>query len=155
MPDNCFRIVGKPDYLNGYMIEVAAKGSGVTWGSVNWEDDPFEDLECSSVTMAAADQVDICEVLFQAEVDQATEEGWGTLTWITVGDDGTDTILSELQANVKGGASPRQFTTLWFDHDLDEQIKHTAAKPEPMHDLYDQNDDDRTDTDPWQQLCRW
>ena len=48
-------------------------------------------------------------------------------------------ILSELQANVKGGASPRQFTTLWFDHDLDGQIKHTAAKPEEMHDLYDQN----------------
>ncbi len=141
-PDNCFRIVGDPDYLNGYTVEVAAKGSGVTWGSVNWEDDPFEDLECGSETFTTSDQVDVCEVLFQAEVDQATEEGWETLTWVLAAGatDATDTVLGELQAAVKGGASSRQFTTLWFDHDLDGQIKHTAAKPEPMHDLYDQND---------------
>ena len=139
-PDNCFRIVGDPDYLNGYTIEVAAKNSGVTWGSVNWEDDPFEDLECPSVTMAAADQVDVC-ALFEDEVDQATEEGWGTLSWVTVGAAGTDTVLSELQANVKGDdPSSRQFTTLWFDHDLDGKIKG-----DPMHDLYDQNQGDTAD----------
>ena len=140
-PDSCFRIVGKPDYLNGYTVEVAAKDSGVTWGSVNWENDPFEELNCGFETFAAADQVDVCEVLFEAEVDQATAEGWGTLSWVLAagGNDGTDTVLGELQTAVKGGASSRQFTTLWFDHDLDEQIATTAAKPEPMHDLYDQN----------------
>ena len=142
-PDNCFRIVGKPDYLSGYTIEVAAKGSGVTWGSVSWEDDPFEELECPSVTMAAADEVDVC-ALFEDEVDQATAEGWGNLTWIlTDATDGTDTVLSELQTAVKGGASPRQFTTLWFDHDLDGKIKK-----DPMHDLYDNNDTDTDNADP-------
>lgn len=63
-------------------------------------------------------------------------------------------MLSELQSAVKGGASARQFTTLWFDHDLDGQIKHTSAKPEEMHDLYDQNDTDRTDTTPGNNFFR-
>ena len=74
MPESCFRIIGTPDYLSGYSIEVAAKGSAVAWGSVKWEDDPFEDLTCESVTFMASEQVDIC-ALFEDEVDYALDKG--------------------------------------------------------------------------------
>ena len=134
-PDNCFRIVGDPDYLGGYTVETSAKGSAVTWGSVEWEDDPFEDLTCDSMTFVTMAQVDVC-ALFDTEVDQALGEGWLDPTFTYSGTDGTDTIMVELQAEVDG-ASPYRFSTLWFDHDLDGKIKK-----DPMHDLYDQNSAD-------------
>ena len=37
-----------PDYLAGYSIELQPQGAGVTWGRVDWEEDPFKDLKCES-----------------------------------------------------------------------------------------------------------
>ena len=87
-PDNCFRIgANKINYLADYAIELAAKGSAVSWGSVDWEahfgeegDNPFMDMDmplaCDTVMVAAADEVDVCS-LFEEEVDRALDAGWG------------------------------------------------------------------------------
>ena len=84
-PDNCFRVrVGGDataknpklsNYLDGYTVEVAAADSEVAWGKVEWDPDPFEDLECESMTFMAADQLDVC-AMFEDEVDQAVAAGW-------------------------------------------------------------------------------
>ncbi len=61
-PDNCFRLsaAGAVNYLDGYGIELAAKGSAVTWGSkVDWDEDPFEDLKCDSMTFMATEAMDV------------------------------------------------------------------------------------------------
>ena len=46
-----------------------------TWGSVDWEENPFEDLTCDSVTVMVADEVDVC-AMFDDEVDYAIGKGW-------------------------------------------------------------------------------
>ena len=80
-PDGCFRVVShRIDYLQDYMIELAPKGSSVSWGSVEWEDSPFVDAEgealaCPSKEIDAIDQVNVCD-LFEEEVDRALAEGW-------------------------------------------------------------------------------
>ena len=48
----------------------------VSWGDVEWEDDPFEDLTCGdSDPIMVADHVDICD-MFDTEVGMATGKGW-------------------------------------------------------------------------------
>lgn len=134
-PDNCFRIDASPaDYLSGYSVEVAAKGSSVTWGSVNWEDDPFEGLTCDTMTFAASDHADICD-LFEMEVDQALAAGWvgdangdgdttdtadrGAVS-IIVSTDDTDAVI-EWRTGLRSATSHR-FKTLWFDDNLDGKL---------------------------------
>ena len=87
-PDNCFRVSANGiNYLADYAIELAATGSAVSWGSVDWEehfgeegDNPFMDMDmplaCDTVMVAAADEVDVCG-LFEDEVDRALEAGFG------------------------------------------------------------------------------
>ena len=48
----------------------------MTWGDVDWETDPFEDLDCEPMTFKAADQIDVC-AMFEDEVDQAMDPGLG------------------------------------------------------------------------------
>ena len=165
MPESCFRIVGTPDYLSGYSIEAAAKGSAVAWGSVEWEDDPFDGLTCDSVTFMASEQVDIC-ALFEDEVDYALDKGeeWvpsirfnsyttgtTTVTGVDGNDDGSPDVAraaadqwrpDQWMASLKKGVSGRQFKTLWFDDNLDGKLpKVASAKPgaKGLNDLYDAN----------------
>ena len=168
-PESCFRILGTPDYLSGYSIEVAAKGSAVAWGSVQWDDDPFEDLTCDSVTFMAAEQVDVC-AMFEDEVDYALTEGeewrpsvtfssYMTGTDVATGvdgpDDGDDVDVARVAADqwrptawsagLKSGPSGRQFTTLWFDDNLDGKLpKPGTSEFKPgaggLNDLYNLNE---------------
>jgi len=167
MPESCFRVIGSPDYLSGYSIEVEAKDSAVAWGEVEWEDDPFEGLTCESVTFMAADQVDV-DALFKAEVDYALDEGeeWvpsvdfkryttGTTTEVVDADPtaGTQTDTKaatdqfrphQWKASLKTTPSGQQFKTLWFDDNLDGKLpkKGTSAfKPgaKGLNDIYDAN----------------
>ena len=65
------------NYLDGYSLEVQPQAS-VTWAGsrVDWPEgaDPFEGLDCEGFTVAAADQVDVCE-LFEEEVDRYWGQG--------------------------------------------------------------------------------
>ena len=151
-PDNCFRVrVGGDataknpklsNYLDGYRVEVAAADSEVAWGKVEWDPDPFEDLECESMTFVAADQIDVC-AMFEEEVDQAVAAGWGVsnpqtgardfvLLWPAEresagnADSTNGSVLHSWAARVTD-AKPDRFKTLWFDHDLDGKIRDDAA----------------------------
>ena len=155
-PDSCFRVQVEGDatartpklsnYLDGYMVEVAAADSEVAWGNVEWDPDPFEDLECESMTFVAADQLDIC-AMFEDEVDQALAAGWRSIgpAW---GDRLGDTLIrgkprrSEGNADTTNGSvlnawrvygssvsrKPDRFKTLWVDDNLDGKIKDDSAQ---------------------------
>ena len=131
-PDGCFRISGnRINYLADYAIELSAKGSSVSWGSVKWKENPFKDLTCDSVMVAAADEVNVC-ALFEEEVDRALDAGWGGAEAYTAAA-GTGTFLfaaaSTHTNNVPSGAmlaweaesksKVRQFATVWYDRDDD------------------------------------
>ena len=150
-PDTCFRVTadGDSNYFDGYSVEVQPTDASVSWGKVVWEDDPFADLECESMTFTAMDQVDVC-AMFEDEVDQALDDGWG-------GSKGT--VKFALSVDVAGSAdkirhwnvaahpgTPDRFKTLWFDDNLNGKIKKDTgarARPiedaNPMHDLYSDN----------------
>ena len=159
MPESCFRVIGSPDYLSGYSVEVEAKGSAVAWGEVEWEDDPFEGLTCDSVTFMAADQVDVC-AMFDEEVDYAMDEGeeWrpsvdfnrfttGTTDMVADGseDDDVDQFRAyQWKASLKTTPEGHQFKTLWFDDNLDGKLpkKGTSAfapGAKGLNDIYDAN----------------
>ena len=119
MPEKCFRVsaVGKSNYVGGYTLELEAKGSAVTWGKVAWEEDPFEDLTCDSVMIAAADHVDVCD-LFMDEAAAALEDGWAgskgnavTFSALT----GRADWLEMFTFSAPASATSRQFATLWFN----------------------------------------
>ena len=153
-PDNCFRIDASPaNYLSGYSVEVSAKGSSVTWGNVNWKEDPFEDLTCESMTFMADDQAGICD-LFEMEVDQALEAGWvgdangdgdttdtadrGAVS-IIVDTADTDAVI-EWRAGLRSATSYR-FKTLWFDDNLDGKLPKAGTPAftygrEMLNDIY-------------------
>ena len=168
-PDSCFRVrvVGDAsantprleNYLSGYMVEVAAKDSAVSWGDVDWEEDPFEDLECEKMTFMAADQVDVC-AMFEDEVDQALAAGWGPRPSrkVTVSVTGTGAGGTADTADSNGvgaeasrwevgasSASADRFKTLWFDHNLNGKLKRDTGPrydendTSGLHDLYDDN----------------
>ncbi len=156
-PDNCFRIVADgANYLGGYSIEFAAKDSAVTWGSVDWEDDPFEDLTCDSMDVMATDamETDVCS-LFEDEVDQALAGGWGNedldgsgaasssergQAQVVVGGTGDNEGNVEMWRASARGASTDRFKTLWFDDDLNGKIRESAGDTDPgmggPNDLY-------------------
>ena len=132
-----------PDYLSGYSLELVPKGAGVDWGSkVEWENDPFEDLECDSMTVDVTDHLDVCS-LFSEEVAKVQGMDWEfTVNWDT-----TNHRVEGWTLNPDGGATGMRFSTLWFDDDLDGKIKNAnvnrtdvfGATAEEMHDLYDNN----------------
>ena len=153
-PKGCFRLIGPgpgdnaPDYLAGYSLELSPQGAGVTWGRVDWDDDPFEDLTCDSLTMMVADQVDIC-AMFDAEVDYAIGDGWSPEV---VFNDSDQIVMWRAPAENSGGDG-EVFKTLWFDDNLNGKIKDDGSAnragtvgqgntANAMHDLYNQNVDD-------------
>ena len=180
MPESCFRVIGSPDYLSGYSVEVEAKDSAVAWGEVEWEDDPFEGLTCDSVTFMAADQVDVC-AMFEEEVDYAMDEGeeWvpsvdfkrydtGTATEDTTSADAPATATDrpgtwdqfrayQWKASLDTTPSGHQFKTLWFDDNLDGKLpkKGTSAfapGAKGLNDIYDANGNTGNLTSIWKSL---
>ena len=171
-PKGCFRLIGPgamgradsktgapngPDYLSGYSLQLTPSGAGVTWGRVDWDDDPFEDLTCDSMTMMVSDEVDICG-MFEDEVDYAIGEGWSpevvfdatnrVVMWRAPAENsGANTAADGVAATAKG----KNFKTLWFDDDLDGKIMNANSRRPTVdgsvggtasntkHDLYNQN----------------
>ena len=126
-----------PDYLAGYSLELSPTDAGVTWGRVDWDEDPFKDLKCDSVTMMVADEVDIC-AMFEDEVDYAIGTGWKPE--VVFGADGeTDNAnqavmwrapaqRSGTNTATTGATTGKAFRTVWFDDDLDGKIKNTNSR---------------------------
>ena len=164
-PAGCFRLVGPgamgrddakgPDYLAGWSIELSPLGADVGWGNVDWETNPFEDLECgASEPIMVADHVDICD-MFDTEVDMATGKGWKPEV---VFGENNQVIMWAAGATASTGQE-RMFKTVWFDDNLNGKIKKDAtdaaqaarvtalaasgvtdAPPtNGLHDLYNQN----------------
>ena len=134
MPQGCFRLVSPnavgtvkdgPNYLEGYSLEISPVGGDVSWGSsVDWEEDPFEDLTCDSMMMDVADHlttVDIC-AMFDEEVDAAVGD-WSEVPTTQWNSDNQIQSLTVAPEN-NGAAAVDLFTTLWFDADQD--AKSTA-----------------------------
>ena len=166
-PENCFRLVGAgaggkaatgkkgPDFLAGYSLEMSPTGADVDWGSkVEWDEDPFEDLTCDSMTAAAADYLDVCE-LFNTEVASAVEGDWvANVLWggtVAAGNESRSQAVM-WTAGKKTAATAERFSTLWFDDDLDGKVKNKnadrpAGATSELHDLYDNNASGTANTD--------
>ena len=142
-----------PNYLAGYSLELSPVGAGVTWGRVDWDPDPFEDLTCDSMTMMVADQVDIC-ASFEEEVDYTIGDGWSPEV---VFSDDDQIVMWRAPAENSGtddtATTGKLFKTLWFDDNLNGKIKDDGGADRTgtvgqgntanaMHDLYNQNTDD-------------
>ena len=165
-PEGCFRLTGPgagrtdddpakgPNYLKGYTLELSPVGAGVTWGRVDWDEDPFEDLTCGNRDPIMVEaEVEVCDVLFEEEVDYALDNDT-TITFVYGStEDNADravmwTFSPDLKRNATSmAATGKRFKTLWFDDDLDGKIKNKnddrpAAEdvtPNQLHDLYNQN----------------
>ena len=167
-PEGCFRLIGPggmgrhdsktgapngPDYLSGWSLELSPTGAGVTWGRVDWDENPFEDLTCDATTMMVMDEVDVCG-MFEDEVDHAIGKGWKPeVVFGETGDNANQVVMWRAPAEnsgmnaADGGTEGEVFKTVWFDDDLDGKIKNTNARrptgdadaTSPMHDLYNQN----------------
>ncbi len=162
-PDECFRVradagLRRPDidgpegiinYLDGYRVEVSP-GEPLLWGKVGWKEGPLKDLKCAPVSFAAADQVDVCELL-EEEVDHALATGWGDVllrvrkragssansstTTSTASQDGGH-ILNTLEVGFKGWdkatpelPKPRRFKRLFFDDNLNGALRDGPDEP--------------------------
>ena len=171
---NCFRLRGPgagksgdaskgPDYLSGWTIEMTPDGGAVSWGMVEWEEDPFEDLTCGAADpVMVADHVDVC-AMFDAEVDLATGKGWKPTVVF-----GTDNRVRMWKATASPATGTKMFETIWFDDNLNGKIlKDTAAeRPDPdgdgegtaagaaatIHDLRDAADRDNNINAIWEFL---
>ena len=173
---NCFRLIGPgagrsdndaskgANYLAGWTIELSPLGADVSWGSIELEEDPFEELTCGNAnTVTVSDQVNVCD-MFEAEVSGGTGKGWKP-----------EVVFNASNQVVmwRAGTSPstgheKMFKSIWFDDNLNGKIlKDTAARrPDPdadgagtaagaqatIHDLYDQNDNDNNINKIWEFL---
>ena len=177
---NCFRLLGPgagradndaskgANYLTGWSIELSPVDADVNWGSVDWEDDPFEDLTCEGADpIMVADEVDVC-AMFEAEVDGGTGKGWKPEV---VFDTDNRVVMWRAGATAATGHE-KMFKTVWFDDNLNGKIlKDTtgrgARRPDPdgdgnpgtaagaqatIHDLYDYHQDDNNINKIWQFL---
>ena len=153
-PDECFRIstmgsdTSGANYYGGYSIELTPKGADVGWGSeVQWEEDPFEDLECESKMFNASEMVDVCE-LFEEEVDAALRSPWAgsrgtTVSTVVLGGNvlgrpentaaDVNTQLEWLTIAAPTSATSRRFQTLWFSN-------NDGGRNRPDTDIYDDAD---------------
>ena len=169
-PAGCFRLVGPgamdrdaakgPDYLSGWSIELSPLGGDVTWGSVDWKDDPFEDLTCGDADpIMVSDHVDVCE-MFDTEVSRATGKGW---TPVVVFNSAHQVV--RWQATTAPSSAEQMFKTVWFDDNLNNKIKNdatSASNPRPervsgtaagnLHDLYNNNGSDANLNMIWESL---
>ena len=132
-PAGCFRLIGPgamgrddakgPDYLSGWSLELSPMGADVSWGDVEWEDDPFEDLTCGDANaIMVADEVDICG-MFDAEVDYATGKGWKPE--VVFGEN--NQVIMWSAGATKAASGEQYFKTLWFDDNLNGKIKKDAT----------------------------
>ena len=176
---NCFRLLGPgagrddndaskgADYLSGWSIELSPVGADVGWGSVDWEDDPFEDLTCGDHDpIMVSDHVDVCE-MFEAEVDGATGKGWDPEV---VFDTNNRVVMWRAGATAATGHE-KMFKTIWFDDNLNGEILEDttgrgARRPDPdgtgpgtaagaqatIHDLYDYHESDDNINKIWEFL---
>ena len=175
-PAGCFRLRGPgaggadaskgANYLAGWSIELTPMDADVSWGRVDWEEDPFEDLTCDAMDpIMVADEVDVCG-MFEAEVDYATADGWSPTVVFrsetpgfteTTPPTGNEVVMWKATTGPDGGEA--YFKTVWFDDNLNGKIKKdktadlTRGRPmqrnaddsgnvtaDDMHDLYNQND---------------
>ena len=164
-PEECFKIDAKPDWLSGYSVEFTPMNDGVSWGEIDW----FKDLEYEARTFEASDVVtDICELFIEEVENVAFDDDWthiGFDTRATDGDGGeggnnfyiTEWRVGPAQddpaTTEDEGLSGRQFKTLWFDDDLDNDLKVKATDKKPTafvregaNDLYEEATDTDTDT---------
>ena len=163
-PDTCFRAVTAGDtktginYLGGYSLELAAKDSGVSWGKVAWDPNPFKDLKCESMSFMATEvmEADVCD-LFEDEVDAAVEKMWGgsegktvnvlaadssrttgrparsAYTALAAADPGDNTNLHLVALQIEApAAESRRFASLWYN----DNDKRNDSKDKSNHDLY-------------------
>jgi len=148
----------------------------VSWGDVEWKEDPFEDLTCGAMDpIMVSDHVDVCE-MFEAEVDYATADGWSPTVVFrsetpgfteTTPPTGNEVVMWKATTGPDGGEA--MFKTVWFDDNLNGKIKKDGspkrARPQQrnaddsanvdadaMHDLYDQNSRDGNIEAIWEYL---
>ena len=160
-PMGCFRLIGPgamgrdaskgPDYLAGWSIELSPLGADVSWGDVDWKENPFKDLKCEGAEpIMVSDHVDVCE-MFEAEVSGGTGKGWKP----EVVFDADHRVVMWRASTSAATGHEKMFKTVWFDDNLNGKIAKDATsatnrRPEPvtgttaaaMHDLYDQNGSD-------------
>ena len=184
-PKGCFRLRGPgagrgdndpgkgANYLSGWSIELSPVGGDVGWGNVDWEDNPFEDLECGAAEpIMVADHVDICE-MFDAEVDLATGKGWKPTVVFrsetpgfteTTPPTGNQVVMWKADASAASGT--KMFKTIWFDDNLDGKIlRDTKTRPmqrnsdnsdnvvgDKFNDLYNHNGRDQNIEQIWEWL---
>ena len=177
-PEGCFRLMGPgaggtevskgANYLSGWSIELSPVGGDVSWGNVDWEENPFEDLTCGDAEpIVVADHVNICD-MFEDEVTLATSDGWTpTVVFNSERADYDSSDADQLAAadqvvmwkatTGQKGSGTRMFKTVWFDDNLNGKIAKDSSATRPMqrnaadtaavaadsmHDLYDQNERD-------------
>ncbi|MCY4671240.1 MAG: hypothetical protein OXC29_25035, partial [Rhodococcus sp.] len=178
--DNCFRLIGPAtaqsdndaskgaNYLTGWSIELSPVDADVSWGKVDWDDDPFEELTCKAKDpIMVDDRVDVCEML-DDEITGATGKGWKPEV---VFDENNRVVMWRAGATAATGHE-RMFKALWFDDNLNGKILEdttgrAARRPDPdgpdgagtaagaqarLHDLYDQDEDDNNINKIWQFL---
>ena len=156
-PDGCFRFIGpgpgknSSDYLSGYTLDISPADIGVAWGNVVWDDDPFEGLECESMSVTVSDHVDVCD-MFEAEVSYATGDGWSPSVVFSA----ANTVM-RWEASTKPDGGTSNFTTVWFDDNLNGDIKDDKGDRHPdggnaLNDLYNQNDDEANIKLIWESL---
>ena len=142
---NCFRLIGPganakgndpsegANYLAGWTIELSPVDADVTWGNVDWEEDPFEDLTCgASDPIVVADRVDVCS-MFDDEVAYATGRGWDPAKVVF---DGDNRVVMWTAKNKLALTGEKMFKSIWFDDNLNGKIlKDTtgagARRPDP------------------------
>ena len=153
-PDSCFRVstmgsaTSGANYFGGYSLELTPKGADVGWGSeVQWEEDPFEDLECESKMYSASEMVDVCE-LFEEEVDAALGSPWAgsrgtSVSAVVLNGRSTDTNVNTqiewLEIAAPTSAMSRRFQTLWFSN-------NDGGRNRPDTDIYVDTDGTATGT---------
>ena len=128
---NCFRLIGPganakgndpsegANYLAGWTIELSPVDADVTWGNVDWEEDPFEDLTCgASDPIVVADRVDVCS-MFDDEVAYATGRGWDPADVVF---DGDNRVMMWTAKNKRALTGEKMFKSIWFDDNLNGAI---------------------------------
>ena len=138
-PKGCFRIAseatlksngeisGAVNYMAGYTVTLAPEDASVTWGNVDWEEDPFDGLTCDSYPSVAMDELDVCELL-DDEVMTATSKKMSTEAVLLERPDGAPATTSQMVAKVQvgaGSAPDTRFKSLWIDFDSDGKITDT------------------------------
>jgi len=181
-PAGCFRLrgpgAGRTDndpskganYLRGWTIELSPVGGDVSWGRVDWDDDPFEDLTCGDADpIVVADHVDICD-MFKTEVANATGKGWKPTVVFrsetagfteTTPPTGDQVVMWKADASRASGYT-QMFKTIWFDDNLDGKIlRDTKTRPaqgdgtvagDKFNDLYNHNSRDANIEQIWKSL---